>query len=215
MKKYKAIIWDWNGTLLNDIVFGLECINTMLEHRKLPLLDMSAYRSIFGFPVKDYYKKAGFDFCEEVWDEVALEYMRLYWEGMSKCGLFHDVKDVLSSFRNAGMRQFVLSAMEHQSLNRLVADHQIGVYFEDVQGIHDHFANGKEALAMELIEKTGLHSEEMVIIGDTLHDYDVARQCGVDSILVSRGHQSSSRLLDAGVPVLACLEDVCSLISRL
>ena len=61
----ETIIWDWNGTLLNDLRLCVKTINSLLEKRSLPVLTTSSYKEVFSFPVKDYYEKVGFDFSKE------------------------------------------------------------------------------------------------------------------------------------------------------
>ena len=63
--KYQHIIWDWNGTLLNDAWLFVDIMNGVLSNRKLPLITVDDYRKLFCFPVKDYYKKLGFDLENE------------------------------------------------------------------------------------------------------------------------------------------------------
>ena len=60
--KYTNIIWDWNGTLLNDTELSIKCINTLLKRRSLPLLSAEQYREVFGFPIREYYQRIGLDF---------------------------------------------------------------------------------------------------------------------------------------------------------
>ena len=60
--KHKHIIWDWNGTLINDVWLVVEAMNKMLKKRNLPKIDSKKYREIFDFPVTEYYSKLGFDF---------------------------------------------------------------------------------------------------------------------------------------------------------
>jgi len=61
MDRIGGIIWDWNGTLLNDIQLCVQTINEMLDKRNLPLLSVNDYKDVFSFPVKNYYQKIGFD----------------------------------------------------------------------------------------------------------------------------------------------------------
>lgn len=212
-KKYKAIFWDWNGTLLDDLSFCIGCINQMIEARSLNPLDREGYRHVFGFPVKAYYEKVGFDFEKEPWDKVAMEFMHLYWDGMKSCSVFPDAKRTLSGVRAAGLKQYVLSAMEQDSLRDLVDFYKLTNYFEKITGIQDHFANGKSKMARELLDASGLRPEEVLMVGDTYHDFEVAAQNGIDCIFVSRGHQSTQRLFKANVPVLVALEDVLAYIN--
>ena len=65
IKTKKSIIWDWNGTLLNDAELALFSINVMLKKRLLPTLSLPEYKQVFNFPVKDYYLRIGFDFEKE------------------------------------------------------------------------------------------------------------------------------------------------------
>jgi phosphoglycolate phosphatase len=64
-RRIRNIIWDWNGTLLNDMVICIECMNTMLNKRSLPQLSSDHYREVFTFPVREYFLQIGFDFSTE------------------------------------------------------------------------------------------------------------------------------------------------------
>ena len=68
--KYTHVIWDWNGTLLDDNWLCVEVMNTLLSSRNLPLLTLERYRDIFDFPVKNYYEKLGFNFKKESFEIV-------------------------------------------------------------------------------------------------------------------------------------------------
>ena len=67
-KNFTTILWDWNGTLLNDTDFCISIVNGLLRARDKEALTKARYLEIFNFPVKDYYKKAGFDFSKEELD---------------------------------------------------------------------------------------------------------------------------------------------------
>jgi len=59
--KLGTVVWDWNGTLLNDMEACIRSMNLMLEKRRLPPIDFETYRSVFTFPVIDYYRAVGID----------------------------------------------------------------------------------------------------------------------------------------------------------
>ncbi len=59
----ECLIWDWNGTLLDDVTLCNDCLNQLLEAHGYPQrYDRAGYRELFGFPIEDYYRCAGFDF---------------------------------------------------------------------------------------------------------------------------------------------------------
>jgi len=213
MNKYdlslcRNIIWDWNGTLLNDLGVCVSSINLLLGIRNIPLLNIERYLDIFTFPVKEYYVTAGFNFNEEPFETVAIEFMDHYLRLVRTTGLHTEAKAALSWFRNTSRQQIILSAMEHNELVKLVYEHGIQEYFSHIFGIDDHLANGKLALAQSTIEKTGFSLEETCLIGDTLHDAEVATKLGINCLLIADGHQSEERLIASGFQVIKSLREV-------
>ena len=86
--KYKHIIWDWNGTLLDDTWLCVEGINDSLKKRSLQTITKEIYRKVFSFPVEDYYKRLGFDFKKEPFEVAGDEFVAYYAKS------FHKVKPV-------------------------------------------------------------------------------------------------------------------------
>ena len=74
----KHIIWDWNGTLVNDKWLFIDGINSSLKKRELPTITEKQYMDIFTFPVEEYYKKVGFDFANEPFHVAGDEFVKYY-----------------------------------------------------------------------------------------------------------------------------------------
>jgi phosphoglycolate phosphatase len=201
----KSIIWDWNGTLLNDIDLCIKSINTLLRNRKLPEITTETYKEVFSFPVKDYYKTVGFDFEKEDFSIPAHQFIDLYNEGFESCSLQKSAVEVLTWFKEKGIRQFVLSAMEHQMLEKTLKMKGITHFFEDIAGLHDHYAVSKIELGRQLIADNNIDTDKVWLIGDTIHDYEVATELGIKCILIADGHQSAERLVQTGGNVIGDL----------
>ena len=191
---FTSIIWDWNGTLLDDVDICVETINFSLNKRSLPLLTVETYREIFTFPVIEYYEKAGFDFSKTSFDELSYEFIELYLDKLKGASLFQDVGDILREFKKRGYRQFILSAMEQTSLLSSVRHFKIEGLFSEIKGTNDIYGSGKLHHAKTLMETSGLDPSGTCLIGDTLHDLEVARQLECHCLLISAGHQSHARL---------------------
>jgi phosphoglycolate phosphatase len=204
----KAIIWDWNGTLLNDTDICVDCMNQVLEKRGLELLDAQRYREIFTFPVKNYYLEAGIDLDREAFEIPAMEFINLYHKNLPLADLFKCVKEVLIEFKNRGYYQAVLSAMEHESLEASLKDKGVFPYFDIITGINDHYANSKLEIGRELMDAILFKRGEMLLIGDSLHDLEVADELGIECVLVANGHQSYERLLEKTPNVLNQLSEI-------
>ena len=190
----KSIIWDWNGTLLNDIELCVSVINKLLKIRRLPVLSSEKYRELFTFPVRNYYEAIGFDFTREDFEGPALEFTSLYNRKVEVCSLHKNAVEILMHFKNAGFRQFVLSAMNTEMLVTTLNDQNFIDFFEDVAGLDDHFAVYKLQRGVELLNKHNLDRNFTVMVGDTLHDAEVAEFLGIPCVLVAHGHQSEDRL---------------------
>ena len=97
INNYKHIIWDWNGTLVDDVWLVVEIMNKMLKKRHLPGIDSKKYREIFDFPVIKYYIKLGFDFSRESFEDLTIEFIGEYYDRFNECKLFDQAKEEISS----------------------------------------------------------------------------------------------------------------------
>ncbi len=206
MDKFRTIIWDWNGTLLNDVQECLQIINRSLHKRNLPALSLAQYLEKFQFPVKKYYEAIGFDFARESFEEAGQEYMDAYAKKMLNCQLQPKAINTLSSFKRAGLRQFILSALNDEALQKCLSSYNLNDYFVKACGLDDYYAHSKLELGKALIKDYAIDRETAVLIGDTVHDYEAAQAMGISCILIADGHNSKQRLTSCNVPVLDNLD---------
>ena len=205
--KYTHVIWDWNGTLLDDVNWSVQSINIMLAKRNLPVFDSAdAYHRMFGFPVIDYYRRMGFDFDKEPFEELAEEFIGLYHSGEENFVLFPDVKNTLAAIKNFGLRQVILSASKLSNLLLQIKLFNIECYFDEILGMSDIYAASKIDIGKAYMASTDIG--KAVLIGDTAHDCEVAEALGADCVLIANGHNSKSALLSCGVPVVDDITEV-------
>ncbi len=199
---YKPVIlWDWNGTLLDDVDCCVAAMNTLLKSRDLPLINKHYYRDIFDFPVKEYYQKLGFDFQKEAFEIPAHQFMDHYNEMVEEVSIFKEATPLLHKLQQLGYRQFILSAMEQKLLDKLTDKAGIRQYFEGIHGINNHLAAGKLQTAKRLFKHLNTPSEDCLLIGDSLHDAEVAEALNIQILLFSQGHFSFKRLQESGKTV--------------
>ena len=197
----KRIVWDWNGTLMDDVSVCNGVLNRMLARRGVAPVEREKYREIFTFPVADYYREAGFDFEKEPFPVLAEEYMADYGAHVDGCPLIDGGKEGLHRLACAGFRQDILSATRQAELTGQVYDRGIGGLFDEICGTDTILAHGKRETALAWRER---HREELArafFVGDSPHDAEVAELMGIRPLLVSWGHVSRRRLLETGYPV--------------
>lgn len=210
--KIKYLIWDWNGTLFNDVKLGVEIINKLLKNNKLTPITYETYRNIFTFPIYEYYRVAGFDFSKTSFEELGKMFMDEYEQRKYEMELFSGAREILRFAKQKGIRQSVLSAYKHDTLVEILTHYQIIDYFENVSGLDNIYAGSKEKLGLELREKINLSGDEILFIGDTLHDADVAKAMNVKCVLISNGHQSPEKLKENGNFILSDISELKNII---
>lgn len=208
------IFWDWNGTLLDDAHTCLTTMNEMLKRRGMPELNIELYKEVFGFPVVEYYQKVGFDFSRESFESLSVEFIDAYNEALGSAPLAEGVQEILHLFRNAGKRNLIISAMKHDMLIRSVNSHGIDKYFDDILGIDNIYAASKSVMALEYVRQSKISAGDILFIGDTTHDYEVAQDLGCRCILIADGHQSEQRLRSTGAEVIPTLMGLHDLLNR-
>ena len=200
----RQVLWDWNGTLLDDLTYAIGVRNRTFPAFGLPRIgSVAEYHRQFTFPVRRYYERAGV--TDETFVAVAHAWMAEYVRGFGTVPLHVDAAEALARFAAAGVRQAVLSATRRDMLESQIARFPIRAYFTDVLGLSDIYARSKEAVGLDYLARCGVPAASTLMIGDTLHDAEVARAMGTGCVLVARGHQSRETLLTAGVPVMDTL----------
>ena len=190
----RHVIWDWNGTLLDDTEACVNSVNRMLEVRRFPLITVEAYRQIFDFPVIRYYEKLGFNLATENWDAIAVEFHRHYAEYARHAPLRHGIEHVLATLSETGFEMSILSASEINILNRMLTEHGIRNYFRHISGLDNLHAASKLENGKMLIRQINLPADDVILVGDPCHDHDVATAMGIRCMLLTGGHQHESRL---------------------
>ncbi len=214
----RCVIWDWNGTLFDDLDLCIQVENELLDERGLPRIpSREAYLQVFGFPVRDYYRRLGFDFSQEPYEAVAADYTRRYEAACPACALCPGAEETLAALEERGLCQVLISASGRRSLAHQMApfSRSIAPRFSAILGVEHDLAHGKRHLAEGWLAQSGFSPHQLVAVGDTLHDLEVARALGCDCILVEGGHQSPEALRTSGAPVISTLAQLPALVDRL
>lgn len=204
--EYSHILWDFNGTILDDVGICMETINLLLSRRGLATLETRAeYQGHFRFPIEDYYRSVGFDFQKEPYDLLAHEWVAEYRRREGTAPLCAGARECLSYIKSRKIPQILFSATQRQMLTEQVEALGLTPYFDQILGNDNIYAAGKTALgqAWMAAEKP----KKVLLVGDTEHDAKAAKAMGIDCALVCCGHQSETTLKATGFPVFSSLKD--------
>jgi len=201
----RTIVWDWNGTLFNDVSLCIESINHLLRAQNLPIFqNKEAYQRVFCFPIIRYYTLAGFDFHKRSFEQLADDYMEYYQPRSYDCTLYENAISTLEHFQKKGYRQILLSASKQDFLTKQMKCFSIDQYFETVLALDNIHAFSKQDIALRYFQNHP-HSN-VTLIGDSVHDYEVAQSLHADCILISEGHEHVSKLKQTPAVVIDTME---------
>jgi len=209
-----SVVWDWNGTLFDDLHCCVQVVNQLLDEYGLPTLaGVRGYQAVFRFPIADYYADLGFDTSPEGnFAAAAHRYLELYTAASTACGLHDGATDVLRSLHARGTRQVVISASEQQNLLAQLGPFGLDAWLDGAHGIEDIYAASKEALARRWLSEAGADPAQVWFVGDSEHDFEIADALGAHCVLFSGGHHSRAHLASLGAPVVDDLRDVLDLV---
>jgi len=199
--RYTHIIWDFNGTIMDDVDIAVAAVNDMLEKRGMALTNRADYLQMIESPIIEYYKKI-FDLSKVSFDDIQVEFLESYNRRLSEAGLLPGVSAALAHFHQLGIRQSILSSFEQGRLRKMVADLGIDGYFESISGADNTRAEGKVERGLQWLQKSGTEPSCVLVLGDLDHDYELASCLGADCILIAAGHQHMQALEKCGCPVL-------------
>jgi phosphoglycolate phosphatase len=194
LSSYSNILWDWNGTLINDEMVSNKILKIQLKKHNLELPHQDSLREIFCFPIEEFYRKLGFNFTEVSFEQLNKEYAHLYTKYASQAKLYPNTHQLLQRLTNNKIKLFVISAAEKNTLQSSLHTHNISKYFTAVYGLNDTKGKCKKNIATQLMQDHLLDPKETLMIGDTDHDLQVGNHIGVDVLLIAEGYQSYKKL---------------------
>ena len=186
----KYLIWDWNGTLLDDVHLNLRILNQLRQQEGLPALSLDEYRSAFGFPIRDFYARIGFDFAKTAYETLAERYWALYEQGVKTCRLANGALETLAALP---CKHIILSASPLPALRAQTAQFpELEPYITRILGTDNTLGASKTALAEGLRAEHLCDPSEMLVVGDTDHDSATAAVLGCPFMAYAGGHQHNN-----------------------
>jgi len=190
MKEYKVIIWDFNGTLIDDIDAALASVNDMLGRRNLPLINFEQYASYVDTPIIKFYEHIFDDLYSMDFGEIAIEFNEGYEMHLKDRAVMKNAEDVLGYFNSKSKLQTVISATHIDKVTKRLTEFGLTGYFDKILAHNNLIAEDKTHLAVRYFADKEIKPEDAVVIGDCVADWQMAKTLGCDCVLTTQGHQS-------------------------
>lgn len=193
--RYHYIFWDFNGTVIDDVGTALGCVNDLLERKGRSPITLADYYNYVETPIIGFYRyilpPEEIDF-----DEISRDYHRDYARRADETHLAGGAFELLRKLKNDGAHQYIITANHIDETTEIAERFGIVPFIDKISGAEDSFADSKISRAKALFDSLGIHRNDAILIGDTLHDLETANALGIDCVLVTYGHQGK-KLLEA------------------
>lgn len=198
----KHIVWDFNGTLLNDVPLAVMADNEVFRQLGLPLtITEEDYRRHMTAPVRDFYTALGVDLTVHSYDLITRIWLPIFNAGVLSAGLAPGALQCVKALHAAGATQSVLSASYEPTLIAQCGALGLTPYMAAIDGLEDESAERKTAIGKRQMKRLGLRGGDCALVGDLYADAELAAALGAACVLVPWGHSSRERLVPAGVPI--------------
>ena len=203
------VLWDWNGTLLDDTQAALDTLNIMLAKRGVKPIALEFFREHFAFPCRPFYDMIGMHVEDDEWDALAQEYHDIYAEQPKR--LNRETIAALERVKRSGAKQSIISALRQDLLDEVTARMGVADYMECIYGVDNLDGASKLDRALELMSRIAPSvggQPDVVLIGDALHDKEVADALKVRCVLCGQGSHAAWRLREVAPTGETLLEAV-------
>ena len=208
------LVWDWNGTLLDDLSLVVACTNAVFTREGGPTVTAEEHRVRFRRPIADYYAEVlGRAVDDEAFGRLDRIFHDAYRLGLTSCELAHDAVDAMAAWPGS---QSLLSMWFHDELVPVIQTYGLTGRFARVDGLRATVGGDRkaESLVRHLAE-LGVDGRSVVLIGDSLDDADAARAVGGRAVLYAGGFTDRARLIASGHPVADTLTEAVTLATTL
>lgn len=209
--RYHNILWDWNGTLIDDAVTSLNCVNDMLTEMNKTLITLEQFYTYVETPIIGFYRHI---LTEDELDfsRISKSFHEAYNNRLSETELSSNALNVLQALKKNGAKQYIITATKEESAKKLTIKYGVNEYFDGIFGADNTLAESKVERALKFFNENNINPADTVFIGDTLHDLETANALGVDCILVTFGHQGKTIVENSGTVTADSLDEVLNII---
>ncbi len=202
---FRNLIFDWSGTLVDDLGPVIEATNAVLAQYNLPPMYRETFRRSFRLPYREFYAE---HLPNIPLVELEAHFRPAFDAALSPVFVLPFAREKLDWCRISGIRTFVCTSMDALAFERQLCEFGLHGHFEATySGVLD-----KREIIHHILESHGLDPAETAFIGDMTHDVETARHGGISSIAVLTGYQHAEVLAgvrpDLTVPDLGVLRNL-------
>lgn len=202
---YDLIVFDWDGTVMDSTAIIAGSIQTACRDLGLPVPSDETARHVIGLGLEQALSYAVPDLTNEMRPELVARYRYHFLAQDGAIPLFDDARETIVELHRKGYMLAVATGKNRNGLNRALQSSGMAAYFHALRTADQTFSKPHPAMLLEIMEELDVAAERTLMIGDTTHDLQMARNAGVKAIGMTHGAHPEDQLLE--LEPLALLDD--------
>lgn len=202
--RFDLIIFDWDGTLVNSIDWIVQCIQQAAAQCNCPVPTAEAVKDIIGLSIENAMRTLFPDLPDDSKSNISKQYSQIFFSRpISRDDLFPGIYELLLQLRQQGYLLAVATGKKSSGLAQAMQATDLAQFFSTTRSV-DQAASKPDPLMIEqIVTELGVHKSRTLMVGDSVHDLQMALNAQIASVAVTCGAHSETVLKQFNP--LACL----------
>jgi phosphoglycolate phosphatase len=194
-KKYKVIIFDWDGTIVNSTGLIVRAIKEAALIKGIPLSDEKKLFSVIGLGLDRAFHKLFNYLGEDEFIELQLLYKESYLKSINEVSLFDGIEFGIKDLRRRGYSLAIATGKSRRGLDMALQQSGLELLFGLTKTVDECFSKPHPQMVNEILDFYLARKDEALIIGDSSYDLEMGLNAGIDSLGVTFGSQRREELV--------------------
>ena len=193
-RRFRLVVFDWDGTLADSAALIAASIQAACRDLGEPVPDETIARYVIGLGLAEALRHVAPRLAPERYRDLTLRYRHYYLGGEAGIPLFAGAREMLDELDAAGILLAVATGKSRAGLTRALDQQGIADRFVATRCADEGFPKPHPDMLLHLMDRVGADPRETLMVGDTTHDVELARNAGVAAVAVSYGAHPASGL---------------------
>lgn len=199
-RQFDLIVFDWDGTLMDSAAAIVQAIQSACRDLDVAPPTAEAARHVIGLGLEDALRTAVPGLDARRYPEMSARYRHHYLAQDQDLQLFAGAREMLASLAAEGYMLAVATGKSRLGLKRALATSQLAGHFQATRCADECHSKPHPQMLLELMDEFAVMPEQALMIGDTTHDLQMAKNAGVAALAVSYGAHTQT-VLEAEMPL--------------
>lgn len=187
IRRFDLLVFDWDGTLMDSTSTIARSLQAGFRDVGLPAPSLRDCNYVIGYGLREAMHYLAPEADEAQVARLVDAYKQHFFSGERQLALFDGVAEALPQLRNAGYTMAIATGKARAGLDRMLEMTGIGEYFEVTRCADESFSKPHPAMLEYILDYTVTEPHRALMIGDTTHDMELARNAGTHGAALSYG----------------------------